>query len=116
MTTSSPGSSSVLRTTFSAPPAPHDMITLSAPKLSPVSSLSCAATAPRVSGYPALGMYLCIPGDGLSAIRFSSAKNSGGGSMTGFPRDRSNTASAPYFWLRAMPSSNILRIHEPCTM
>ena len=49
-------------------------------------------------------------------MRLSSSKNSSGGSSTGFPRDRSKTFSAPYFWLRIIPSSNILRIHDPCSM
>ena len=89
MTTSSPGSSSVLNTTLSAPPAPHVMITPSAVKGRPVSAESWAATAALVSGYPAFGMYRCRPGVVSSASRRSSRANSGGGSTSGLPSDRS---------------------------
>ena len=61
-------------------------------------------------------MYRCIPGVGLAAMPRSASRNSGGGSMTGLPRDRSKTLSSPSFSRSAMPSSNILRIQEPCSM
>ena len=65
------------------------MITLFAVNGSPVSSASWAATAALVSGYPALGMYRCSPGVPLSSSRRSSRSNSGGGSTSGLPSDRS---------------------------
>ena len=75
-----------------------------------------AATAARVSTYPALGMYRWVPAVGLSDIFLSSSKNRSGGSTTGLPSDRSKTFSSPCCCLRAMPSSNILRIQEPRSM
>ena len=49
-------------------------------------------------------------------MRRSSSKNSGGGCMIGLPSERSKTFSSPNCCLRTMPSSNIRRIHEPCSM
>ena len=99
--------------TFNAPAAPQ-VITISlAVKGKPVSSDSDCATAARVSTYPALGMYRCSPGVSEPAIRRISATNSLGGSITGFPRERSNTFSAPCFCVSSVPTSNIRLIHPP---
>ena len=48
--------------------------------------------------------------------RNSSSKNSDGGSIIGFPSERSETLSAPYFCFKDIPSSNIFLIQDPCSM
>src|SRR4030067_1418874 len=57
-----------------------------------------------------------MPGKGFSTRRLSSRLNSGGGSMTGLPSERSMTFSAPNCCFMAMPSSNIRLIHDPTSM
>src|SRR4030042_1154626 len=57
-----------------------------------------------------------MPLKGWSARRLISRLNSGGGSMTGLPSERSYTFSGPNCFFMAMPSSNIRLIHDPTTM
>src|SRR4030042_2570844 len=57
-----------------------------------------------------------IPLKGWSARRLISRLNSGGGSMTGLPSERSYTFSAPNCFFMAMPSSNIRLIQDPTSM
>src|SRR4030042_7153167 len=61
-------------------------------------------------------MYLCLPAMAVFTSFFNSFLNSGGGSMPGVPMERSKTLSSPWCFLRSVPSSNILRIHDPSAM
>src|SRR5262249_16071793 len=86
--TSSPASSSALRTVFSAAPAPTVMMTWPAVYGSPVTAVRRLATASRTRTWPAFGMYACRGGSVLSRTRRAAASTAGGGSGRGEHRGR----------------------------
>src|SRR5438445_5686285 len=57
-------------------------------------------------------MYACRCGAVLSSTRRAAASTAGGGSISGLPRVKSKTLSAPRSSLRRAPSSNMRRIHD----
>src|SRR5438093_3384914 len=57
-------------------------------------------------------MYACRWGLSLSSTQRAAASTAGGGSISGLPRVKSKTLSAPRSCLRRAPSSNMRRIHE----
>src|SRR5215470_1292192 len=110
--TSSPASSSALRTVFSAAPAPTVMMTWPAVYGSPVAAVRRLATASRTRTWPAFGMYACRCGAVLSSTRRAAASTAGGGSISGLPSVKSKTLSAPRSALSRAPSSNMRRIQD----
>src|SRR5882672_4745629 len=57
-------------------------------------------------------MYACRWGASLSSTRRAAASTAGGGSISGLPRVKSKTLSAPRSCLSRAPSSNMRRIHD----
>ena len=98
---------------FNPPAAPHTMTMWSAD--SPVQFVSIVndrAIFSRTSCRPALGMYRCSPGLVSLAANLIAWRTFSGGSITGFPKDKSNTLSAPCSFFIRRPSSNIFLIQE----
>src|SRR5438445_9730335 len=57
-------------------------------------------------------MYACRCGAVLSSTRRAAASTAGGGSISGLPRMKSKTLSAPRSCFSRAPSSNMRRIHD----
>ena len=110
-TISSPGSTTARKKLTIAPAAPTVITTSPA-----AMSVSCCferyfAIASRTSGIPAFGQYPRPRGlTASSAILQSSSRAFAGGGTSGFPSEKSHTASAPNCFFSSSPFSNILRM------